>query len=281
MTSYVVSDFNFNLGETNISQEYVKLFKPDVPWGINTTYIYKENSLTEQFISTNQHLVIENKTLDGNIIFKTQGTGRTIINDLSINLINGQPYIGGGSDGGSNGVSLTPNSINSSHIQDGSILGIDICDGTITTSKIADNTITSRQLTTSLLDRLVSLERPQVNLIIYNLVNSTANIPYTIYLNDGETNTYYFTAFQEIGIGSSHSVLINIPNPSAQIRILINTNNVTIINQNIYSGATLVDATVDSLSFTLNSGYSNIQVYFEVIPVEVIPVEVIPDPITP
>jgi hypothetical protein len=265
MTSYVVSDFSFNLGETNISQEYVKLFKPDVPWGINTTYIYKESSLTEQFISTNQHLVIENKTLDGNIIFKTQetGTGKIIINDLSVNLINGQPYTGSGTGGGS----LTLNSVNSSHIQNGSLLGIDICDGTITTSKIADNTITSRQLTTSLLDRLEKLERPQVNLIIYNLVNSTANIPYTIELNDGGTMTSYFIAFQEIGIGSSHSVLINIPNPSAQIRVVINTDNVTIINQNIYSGATLVDATLSSLSFTLDSGYSNIQVYFEVIPV--------------
>jgi len=269
MTSYVVSDFSFNLGETNISQEYVKLFKPDVPWGINTTYIYKESSLTEQFISTNQHLVIENKTLDGNIIFKTQGTGRTIINDLSVNLINGQPYIGGGSEGGSNGVSLTPNSINSSHIQDGSLLGIDICDGTITTSKIANNTITSQQLTTSLLDRLVSLERPQVNLIIYNLVDSTANIPYTIYLNDGQTNTSYFTAFKEIGIGSFHSVLLNLSSSSTIIVLELDTDNVTIINQNIYSGATLVDATVDSLSFTLINGSSNIQVYFEVIPVPV------------
>jgi hypothetical protein len=267
MTSYVVSDFSFNLGETNISQEYVKLFKPDVPWGINTTYIYKESSLTEQFISTNQHLVIENKTLDGNIIFKTQGTGRTIINDLSVNLINGQPYTGSGTGGGSNGVSLTPNSINSSHIQDGSLLGIDICDGTITTSKIADNTITSRQLTTSLLDRLEKLERPQVNLIIYNLVNSTANINYSIELNDGGNYDSYFIAFQEIGIGSSHSILLNLPNPSAQIRVLIDTDNVTIINQNIYSGATLVDATEASLSFTLINGSSNIQVYFEVIPV--------------
>jgi hypothetical protein len=143
--SYIVNDLNFSIGGTTVSQRYVKSFKSGIPWGINSSYIYKEDYLREQFTSTNttnQHLVIENKTVDGNIIFKTQGTGRIIINDLGVDSINGVPYSGIGSGG----VSLTLNSVNSSHIQNGSILGIDICDRTITTSKIADNTITSEQL---------------------------------------------------------------------------------------------------------------------------------------
>jgi hypothetical protein len=145
--SYIVNDLSFNIGGTNISQRYVKSLRSGIPWGINSSYIYKEDILREQFTSnnaTNQHLVIENKSVHGNIIFKTQETGRIIINDLSVNSINGVPYSGIGS--GIGGVSLTLNSVNSSHIQNGSILGIDICDGTITTSKIADNTITSEQL---------------------------------------------------------------------------------------------------------------------------------------
>ena len=90
MTSYIVSDFSFNIGGTEISQQYVKSLKRGIPWGINTTYIYKEDTLSEQFNINNKHLVIENKNIDGNIVFKTQGTGtgtgtgKIIINDLTI-----------------------------------------------------------------------------------------------------------------------------------------------------------------------------------------------------
>jgi hypothetical protein len=135
MTTYIIKDFSFNIGGTNLSQSYVELFNPGIPWGINTTYIYKDSVLNPQFSNNNiinQHLVIENKTNNGNIIFKTQetGTGKIIINDLSVNLINGQPYTGSG------GGSLTINSVNSSHIQDGSILGSDISNNTITYDKL-------------------------------------------------------------------------------------------------------------------------------------------------
>lgn len=266
MTSYIVSDFSFNIGGTNLSQSYVELFNPGIPWGINTTYIYKDSILNPQFSNNNiinQHLVIENKTNNGNIIFKTQetGTGKIIINDLSVNLINGQPYTGSGTGGGS----LTISSVNSSHIQDGSIMEIDICDGAITTSKIANNSITYELLNPALLARLAALEMPKVNLIIYNVLKSTALIPYTIILNDNGTITSYFTAFQELGIGSSHSVLLNLPNSSTIIVLAIDTTNLTVIDKNIDSGATFIEFTNDSLSFTLNSGSSNIQVCFDVI----------------
>lgn len=141
MTSYSISGFSFNIGSTTISQQYVPLVNEDVPWGINSTYIYKAPTLRDQFNVTNKHLVIENKCLSGNIIFKTQGTEKIIINDLSVGTINGLPYNGSGS-----GVGLTANSVNSSHIIDGSILGTDISVGTITTSNIADNTITKEKL---------------------------------------------------------------------------------------------------------------------------------------
>ena len=205
MTSYSISGFSFNIGSTTISQEYVPLVKEDVPWGINSTYIYKASTLRNQFNVNNKHLVIENQCLSGNIVFKTQDTGRIIINDLSVGTINGLPYSGSGS-----GVGLT------------------------------------------------------ANLIIYNLVNSTASIPYSIYLYDGTNSSLYFTPFQEIGIGLSHSVLLNLPNSSTIITI--DTTNITINDYNIYSGATLDNFSTDFLSFTQNSGSSNIQVSFEVIP---------------
>lgn len=141
MTTYIIKDFSFNNGGTNLSQSYVELFNPGIPWGINTTYIYKDSVLNPQFSNNNiinQHLVIENKTNNGNIIFKTQetGTGKIIINDLSVNLINGQPYTGSEAGSGTGGGSLTINSVNSSHIQDGSILGSDISNNTITYDKL-------------------------------------------------------------------------------------------------------------------------------------------------
>ena len=143
MTSYSISDFSFNIGSTNIIQQYVPLVNEDVPWGINSTYIYKAPTLRDQFNVNNKQLVIENQCLSGNIIFKTQSTGKIIINDLSVSTINGLPYSGSGSG---SGVSLTENSVNSSHIQDGSILGTDISEGTITTSNIAIGTITSSNI---------------------------------------------------------------------------------------------------------------------------------------
>ena len=138
MTIYSISGFSFNIGSTTISQEYVPLVKEDVPWGINSTYIYKAPTLRDQFNVNNKHLVIENKCSSGNIIFKTQDTGKIIINDLSVGTINGVSY----------SASLRQDSVNSSHIQDGSILGSDISNGTITATNLAS----------SLLNRLETIE---------------------------------------------------------------------------------------------------------------------------
>lgn len=159
MTSYSISGFSFNIGSTTTSQEYVPLVKEDVPWGINSTYIYKAPTLRDQFDDNNKHLVIENRCLTGNIIFKTQGTEKIIINDLSVGTINGLPYNGSGS-----GVGLTADSVNSSHIINGSILGTDISDATITGSNIADGAISQEKLDRNLISNLFEFNRRLYNL---------------------------------------------------------------------------------------------------------------------
>jgi hypothetical protein len=245
--SYIVSDFSFNIGGTNISQEYVKLFKPDVPWGINTTYIYKEDTLSEQFNINNKHLVIENKNIDGNIVFKTQGTGtgtgKIIINDLSVNSINGLPYTGSGTGG----VSLTLNSVNSSHIQNGSITTSKIADNTITseqlqsncvtTSKIPNNTIiesqlqgncvtetkifngavTQSKLSTALLNRIAELEKLQGVIHIQNNAETFAQ-SYKLYYKNPTTNVLtQFAQFNDLGAGNNQFHYFKLPTTNTQI----------------------------------------------------------------
>ena len=253
MTIYDISYFNISIDNIGISQEYVQSFNTNVPWGINTTYIYKdiEDALAPEFNRVNKHLVIENKIESGNIILKTQESGRTIIqNKLDVKevrfnspylkpvinnvgetlIVNGHLTVSGGSmtnsniSGGSiinatintptanirdlsvsniyvlnnieplsnntsnfgssskawskifvydlsvsringevygvSGIGLTANSVNSSHIIDGSILGSDISNNTITASNIADGTITQYKLTTAFLNRIYNLEYP-------------------------------------------------------------------------------------------------------------------------
>jgi hypothetical protein len=248
MSNYDISYFNISIDNSNIVQEYVQSFNTNVPWGLNATYIYKdqETALAPQFNRTNKHLVIENKIESGNIILKTQASGRTIIQDkldvkeirfnstdlkpfiynvnetiivkgdltvsggfminsnisggsiinstiktttanirdlsvdyiaitgnieplsnntsnfgslsktwskifvydLSVSRINGQPYEFGVSGG------LTTNSVNSSHIINGSILGTDISSRTITGSNIALSTIELSNLTANAISSL-------------------------------------------------------------------------------------------------------------------------------
>ena len=253
MTIYSISDFSFNIGSTTISQQYVPLVNEDVPWGINSTYIYKAPTLRDQFDVNNKHLVIENKCLSGNIIFKTQGTGKIIITDLSVGTINGLPYSGSGSG---SGVGLTANSVNSSHIQDGSILGTDICNNTITGDKIANGTI----------ERL-KLSELTTNLMIYNFNTSTTTLGYTIYLYDGFTNTIYFIDMTGgIRIGMTHSVRVCIPNITYRIKVQLDTDNETITDNQIYSGAIQVGPFQDNtLTFRFNEDdYDNIQIGFAI-----------------
>jgi hypothetical protein len=253
MTTYIVNDFSFNIGTTNISQQYVPLVKQDVPWGINSTYIYKAPTLANQFNVNNKHLVIENKCLSGNIVFKTKDTGRIIINDLSVGTINGLPYSGNGSGVG---IGLTANSVNSSHIIDGSILGTDICNNTITSSKIANGAIVRTKLS-----------ELTTNLMIYNSVTSTTTLGYSIILNTaGTLSTYFFVMMGGIGIGMTHSVRVCIPNITTQIGVQIDTDGKNVSANQVYSGAIQVGTFTDNtLFFTLDpDGYDNIQIGFAI-----------------
>jgi hypothetical protein len=252
MTSYIVSDFSFNIGGTEISQQYVKSLKRGIPWGINSTYIYKEDTLSEQFNINNKHLVIENKNIDGNIVFKTQGTGtgtgtgKIIINDLSVNSINGLPYTGSGTGG----VSLTLNSVNSSHIQNGSITTSKIADNTITsdqlqgncvtTSKIPNNTIieshlqgncvtetkifdgavTQSKLSTALLNRIAELEKLQGIISIRNATIVELGFSYTLSYKHPDTGVLtQFASYTKLNktITASHFFKL----PSLTHKILI------------------------------------------------------------
>ena len=265
MTIYSISDVSFNIGSTTISQQYVPLVNEDVPWGINSTYIYKAPTLRDQFNVINKHLVIENQCLSGNIIFKTQGTGKIIINDLSVGTINGVPYSGSGSG---SGVGLTANSVNSSHIQDGAITSAHIVDGTILGSDISNEAITQYKIADGAIVRS-KLSELTTNLMIFNSNTSTTTLAYTIKLNTSGTVTTYFNyPMVGIGIGMTHSVRVCIPNITTQIAVQIDTDNKTITDYQIYSGA-IQDGTFtdNTLTFTFDpNGYDNIQIGFSIDP---------------
>jgi hypothetical protein len=248
MTSYVVSDFSFNIGGTNINQRYVQSLRSGIPWGINSSYIYKEDYLGEQFTSnntTNQHLVIENKSVNGNIIFKTQETGRIIINDLSVNSINGVPYSGIGSGIGS--VGLTLNSVNSSHIQNGSILGSDICDGTITSeqlqancvteTKIFDGAVTQSKLSIALLNRIAELEKLQGIISIRNSTSFAQGFSYTLSYKHPTTGALtQFASYTNLNYTLTASHFFKLPSPLHLITLKVDPS-VSLEGYNVYYGA--------------------------------------------
>lgn len=189
--------------------------------------------------------------------------------------------------GGGGGGGLTANSVNSSHIINGSILGVDISNKTITATNIADNTITKFQiaddaitnlkinneavgltkLTTGIQTILTNADRPKANLIIYNSITSTTTLNYEINLYDPLVGfSTYFIPQTKIEIGSTHSILLNLSSLSVQIIIALNTSSMSVDYYDIATGGTYVSYMDDNLIFTLDSGSNNLQVYFEVSP---------------
>jgi|LakMenEpi03Aug12_release.lakeMendotaPanAssembly.Ray.scaffolds.fasta_scaffold368058_1 hypothetical protein len=262
--SYIVNELSFNIGGTNISQSYVKSLRSGIPWGINSSYIYKEDSLREQFNTnnaTNQHLVIENKTVNGNIIFKTQETGRIIINDLSVNSINGVPYSGIGIGSGIGGVGLTLNSVNSSHIQNGSILGIDICDGTITSeklqgncvteTKILDGAVTQSKLSTALLNRIAELEKLQG---VIHIQNNEDTYPqsYKLYYKNPTTNVLtQFAQFNDLRVGNNQFHYFKLPTTNTQI-VYETIGGATIVGITL-TGCSVISTSDTQLTISINA----------------------------
>jgi len=268
MSTYAVSDFSFNIGTTNISQQYVPLVKQDVPWGINSTYIYKAPTLANQFNVNNKHLVIENQCLSGNIVFKTQETGRIIINDLSVGTINGLPYSGNGSGVG---IGLTANSVNSSHIIDGSILGTDISDNTITNeklqddcvtnTKIQDGAVTESKLSTALLERLDALEIRKGIITIKNVTLGSQEFNYKLFYNNSSGITQ-FASYNSLypTISASHYFIL--PTSTTYIRIEISININSIDSINIVYGATIYE--MDALAVDFNITDVNVLIELQV-----------------
>ena len=117
-------------------------FKGRLPTGYNVfdgnfNSIDETGNWTFAAIDINTNL---NPTIpdSGNLGLSNKRWANAFVNDLSVTRINGQAYSAGGG--------LTANSVNSSHIIDGSILGTDISSATITGSNIASGTITSSNI---------------------------------------------------------------------------------------------------------------------------------------
>ena len=144
----------------------------------------------------------------------------------------------------SGNIFIPSNSINSSHIINGSILTEDICNNTITRNKLSE-------LTT--------------NLMIFNSDTSTTTLEYTITLNTAGTITTYFNyPWGGIGIGMIHSVRVCIPSITTQISVLIDTDGKSVSANEVFNGAIQVGTFTDNtLTFTFDpDGYDNIQIGF-------------------
>ena len=102
------------------------------PW--NNAYI-RDVSTTNIEVSGN---IVPLRDMSSNLGSSLKRWNNVFVNDLIVNTINGQAYIG-----------LITNSINTTHIQDGSILGTDISSGTISSTQIADGTIMDVDISTN------------------------------------------------------------------------------------------------------------------------------------
>ena len=138
----------------------------------------------------------------------------------------------------------TANSIASSHIINGTIGTDDIADGAVTDAKLA---------------------KIKAILMIHNSEASTAKISYAISLRDNNTSASYFSnPAQGIGIGSVHSLLLNLTSSATIVEVLVDTDGISVDEHSVYSGGTETEWEDDMLSFTRDVGANNIQIAFEV-----------------
>ena len=170
---------------------------------------------------------------------------------------------GGGGDG-----ELTADSVDSSHIINGSILSTDICNNTITGSKIASGTITSSNILNGTIhnddiaDNIIGVEKleeyvgetlkkslnPTGLITIYNRGSSTAWFAFKIYSKDdiGNYNQTYDYPIKLFPQGTAYCYYISNKfdygiNPVLRIRILYNTVNYFACLQ----GASIGDSSID------------------------------------
>jgi hypothetical protein len=141
------------------------------------------------------------------------------------------------------GGALTANSIDASHIINGSITAADIADGAITDAKLA---------------------KIKAILIIHNSATSTVNLSYGISLRDNGNSVAYFTnPAQGILPGSTHSLLLNLSSSATVVELQVDSDGISVTQHEVYSGGTQTAWQDDMLSFTRDAGANNIQIAFE------------------
>ena len=153
---------------------------------------------------------------------------------------------------------LSSDCVQSHNIVDGTILGTDICGNTITSTNIANGAILRSKLS-----------ELTTNLMIYNADTSTAKLDYTINLSTAGNITNYFNyPLGALGIGMTHSLRVCVPSITTEITVVVDTDNISVTDAQVYSGGTQVGTfTDDALTFTLDSaGYDNIQIGFIITP---------------
>ena len=100
---------------------------------------------------------------------------------------------------------IVPDSINSSHIVDGSILGTDISNNTITNSNIADLTISQNKFSQVFLDRINTIES-SIGYIPPNSVNSSHIVNGSILTADICDNAITIDKLAPNSVNSSHII---------------------------------------------------------------------------
>jgi hypothetical protein len=148
------------------------------------------------------------------------------------------------------GGGLTANSVNSSHIQDGTILGTDIANNTITASNIANNTITYNKLIPFGIIRIINGSLDEVEfayeLYVFNTITEVYDIlASAIRLHKSNS----FSHFYQAGFNTN-------------MKLIITTISVSVDEFTINQGAEYVDIDGNELIFKIGSSslYQNIEI---------------------
>jgi hypothetical protein len=136
-------------------------------------------------------------------------------------------------------VTLPANTINSSHIITGSILGEDICSNTITDANIAVGTITQAKLASAVQAKLDAVGGGGAsNSGIFEITNSNSSeVPISVTMRYLNTSSVYVYQFQNVSIlvGEVMYISYTLPNNFATItfQLLVNGNTENKLNSSV------------------------------------------------
>jgi len=136
-------------------------------------------------------------------------------------------------------VTLPANTINSSHIITGSILGEDICSNTITDANIAIGTITQAKLATAVQAKLDAVGGGGAsNSGVFEIKNSNSSeVPISVTMRYLNTSSDYVYQFQDVSIlvGEVMYISYTLPNNFATItfQLLVNGNTENKLNSSV------------------------------------------------